>query len=250
MTSTCIFVGPSLERTRLRQLSTAELRPPAIQGDLIRAVLDGATRIGLIDGGFEQVPAVWHKEILWAHCRGVDVVGGASIGALRAAELRGRGILGVGKVYEMFASGELESDDEVAVAHDSERNDFKCHSDALVNIRWNLTRAVDLGVIGGSQADRLVRRAQSTFYSERHRNHLFGTWAGGLDVGHRTAIKRFVTERWVDLKALDAEAVVRATEQPGLRITAPDVPLPNTVYLTALLEESFERPGEAAHARA
>ena len=41
----------------------------------------------IIDGVFQSEPAVRHKEILWALSLGVPVVGAASMGALRAAEL-------------------------------------------------------------------------------------------------------------------------------------------------------------------
>ena len=46
-----------------------------------------AEAIGIIDGYFERVPSVWHKEILWAMAEGIHVFGSASMGALRAAEL-------------------------------------------------------------------------------------------------------------------------------------------------------------------
>ena len=41
----------------------------------------------IIDGSFQSQPAVRHKEILWALSRGIPVIGAASMGALRAAEL-------------------------------------------------------------------------------------------------------------------------------------------------------------------
>ena len=62
-------------------------RPPARQGDVYRAALARPAIIGIIDGYFETMPTVWHKEILWAMAKGIHVYGAASIGALRAAEL-------------------------------------------------------------------------------------------------------------------------------------------------------------------
>ena len=56
--------------------------------------------IGIIDGYFEIVPTVWHKEILWAMAQGIHVFGAASIGALRAAELDAFGMRGIGRIYE------------------------------------------------------------------------------------------------------------------------------------------------------
>ncbi|MEJ0097006.1 MAG: TfuA-like protein [Bauldia sp.] len=53
-----------------------------------KAVLAGASVIGLVDGVFENVASVWHKEILYALSEGVQVFGAASMGALRAADVR------------------------------------------------------------------------------------------------------------------------------------------------------------------
>ena len=52
--------------------------------------------IGIVDGFFHQQPSVWHREILYALSQGVPVFGGASMGALRAAELADYGMTGVG----------------------------------------------------------------------------------------------------------------------------------------------------------
>jgi hypothetical protein len=65
---------------------------------LYRAALAHPAAIGVIDGYFEVVPTVWHKEILWAMAQGIHVFGAASIGALRAAELDSFGMRGVGRL--------------------------------------------------------------------------------------------------------------------------------------------------------
>ena len=58
---------------------TVEVMPPAGQGDLFRAALTQPAVIGLIDGRFDQVDAVSHKEILWAMTQGIHVFGAASM---------------------------------------------------------------------------------------------------------------------------------------------------------------------------
>lgn len=63
-------------------------------GDITRAASERPAVIGVIDGVFEVVPTVWHKEILWVMARGVPVYGAASIGAQRAAELAPFGMRG------------------------------------------------------------------------------------------------------------------------------------------------------------
>ncbi|WP_438008248.1 TfuA-like protein [Sorangium sp. So ce321] len=108
-----LFLGPTLAAAVL----DAVILPPAAHGDVYRAAQRGATVIGIVDGYFEVVPAVWHKEILWAMREGVHVLGSASMGALRAVELAPFGMEGVGAVFEAYQRAELEDDDEVAVAH-------------------------------------------------------------------------------------------------------------------------------------
>ena len=55
-----------------------------------RSIAHRPRAIGIIDGYFQQVPSVWHKEILWAMAQGVHVFGSASMGALRARRARTR----------------------------------------------------------------------------------------------------------------------------------------------------------------
>ena len=85
-----LFAGPTLYGTVVpgRRVAGTDIvcLPPAQQGDIARAVLQGATVIGLVDGRYEDVAAPWHKEILFAIDQGVRMLGAASKGALRAAE--------------------------------------------------------------------------------------------------------------------------------------------------------------------
>ena len=84
---------------------------------MLRAARGAPRAIGLIDGVFERVLPVWHKEILWAMTQGIHVFGAASMGALRAAELHAFGMVGVGRIFADYRDGVLEADDEVAVLH-------------------------------------------------------------------------------------------------------------------------------------
>ena len=97
--------------------------------------------IRTIDGYFDRVPAVWHKEILWAMSRGIHLFGCSSMGALRAAELEAFGMVGVGEVFRMFRDGVLEDDDEVAVIHGPSDAAYVTLTEALVNIRATLASA-------------------------------------------------------------------------------------------------------------
>ena len=138
MSGVAVFLGPTLPRDEACAVLDAEYLPPAAHGDVLRAVRRGFRVIGLVDGVFERVPAVWHKEILFALSEGVHVYGAASMGALRAAELGAFGMHGVGAIHRAYAEGALEDDDEVAVAHGGAEDGFRPLSDAMVDIRATL----------------------------------------------------------------------------------------------------------------
>ena len=91
-----LFVGPSLPDAAVLCGRTIHVRPPAAHGDVLAAVRAGATAIGIVDGNFEHVAPVWHKEILHALDKGIAVFGAASMGALRAAECHTFGMVGIG----------------------------------------------------------------------------------------------------------------------------------------------------------
>src|SRR5438477_3089616 len=90
------FLGPSLPAAEARGFTVL---PPARQGDVWRALRLRPRAIALIDGVFESQPSVWHHEILDALDSGVQVFGGASMCALRAAELYSFGMVGVGRIF-------------------------------------------------------------------------------------------------------------------------------------------------------
>ena len=181
--SVVIFLGPSLPVTEARAVLDAEYLPPAAMGDLYAALAQSPVAIGLIDGVFEQVPAVWHKEILYALSQGVHVYGASSMGALRAAELSAFGMRGVGQVFEAFQSGELEDDDEVTVAHSPASHGFQPISEAMVNLRVGLRRAEAAGVISHGTHQALLPLVKAQFYPER-------SWASVMSLGQEAGLPR------------------------------------------------------------
>ncbi len=167
--TTLVYIGPTLPAVEvLQRLPGATVAPPAAVGDILKAAhRRGVRRIALVDGYFERMAAVWHKEILVALERGIEVWGASSMGALRAAELAPYGMIGVGSVYRDYARGVLVADDEVAIAHLPGDYGYRATSDALVNLRDGLARAVRAGVIHARTCDRLIELARARFYRER-----------------------------------------------------------------------------------
>jgi hypothetical protein len=207
-----IFAGPSLP-PRLRPAAEPgiEWRPPLRQGELYRAALTGPAAIGVIDGYFEVVPTVWHKEILWAMAQGIHVFGAASIGALRAAELDVFGMRGIGHIYEAYRDGVLEDDDEVAVLHGPEELGYPPLTEAMVNIRATLAEAVRGDILAPSLGERLTDIAKALFYKDRTYAAILRAAADpGLPAASLRAFADWLPSGHIDRKRLDADAMLDA----------------------------------------
>jgi len=111
-----LFVGPSLpDAADLLAGDEITVLPPVSAGDLLRLGARPGDVVGIIDGYFHQTRAVRHKEILALLDAGVTVLGAASMGALRAAELDTFGMGGVGRIFRGYRQARLTADDEVAL---------------------------------------------------------------------------------------------------------------------------------------
>jgi hypothetical protein len=238
--NTIIFGGPTLCATEIRAiLPDAVVLPPVSQGDVYRAGLRRPDAIGIIDGYFERVPSVWHKEILWAMSEGIHVFGAASMGALRAAELEAFGMIGVGVIFEQYRGGVLEDDDEVAVSHATEEHGYRATSDAMVNIRATLPRAAAESVIGENSAAELEARAKLMFYPCRH----YADLLAGLPENESGALREWLPRGRVDVKRLDALAMLETMRDflgsnPGPKLVS--FVLEETVYFQRLKRSSAE----------
>jgi len=209
-----VFTGPTLSPREVVEVIDAACLPPVSQGDVYRAAACRPAAIGIIDGYFERVPAVWHKEILWAMSQGVHVFGSASMGALRAAELVSFGMAGVGAVFEAYRDGILEDDDEVALVHGRPEDDYRAGSDPMVNIRATLARATAEGILGEPARAILQRTAKELFYAERSYARILELAAArGAPPAELEAFRRWLPEGAVNQKRDDALAMLRAMRE-------------------------------------
>ncbi|WP_298380765.1 TfuA-like protein [Azospirillum sp.] len=167
MNNVCVFLGPTLPRDEAERELNATFLPPVAQGDVMRLCAEKPKAIGIIDGFFESVPSVWHKEILFALQAGIPVFGASSMGALRAAELHQFGMIGVGAIFEAYCDGRLEDDDEVAVIHGPAELGYIALSEAMVNIRRTLADAMAERVLSQETGFRLETIAKALPYRER-----------------------------------------------------------------------------------
>jgi hypothetical protein len=216
-----VFGGPTLFGARALPAGLA-LRGPAGKGDVYRATLEGPRAIAIIDGYFDQTPSVWHKEIIYALASGTPVIGAASMGALRAVELAACGMRGVGRVYEMFATGVLEDDDEVAVAHASSADGHRPLSNAMVDIRASMEAAEADGLVTPDLRVALVAGSKALHFSERSLALLPAMARdAGAEAPRVEALREWISERAVHLKRLDAMDLLDALSNPDSALLAP-----------------------------
>jgi hypothetical protein len=204
-----LFVGPSFPRLHDLDLPGIRVLPPAAQGDVLRAMDEGARLIGLVDGVFGHEPAVWHKEILAALEAGIAVLGAASMGALRAAELHPFGMEGVGTIFAAYRDGILLADDEVALLHGPAELGWPALSEPMVNLRATLARLARLGLLGEGEAACAAHRLAARFYPERTRAALEAVLAEIVGQRRADTVRRWARRLAVDVKRADAARLVR-----------------------------------------
>lgn len=144
------------------------------------------------------------------------------MGACRAAELNAFGMVGVGQIFEGFLRGELEDDDEVAVAHCPAEFGYHPTSVAMVNVRATLAAARANAVISEETSKELERIAKNLFYPNRCYELIINAAVSGKLSAPE--LKRFVD--WlpsgvVDQKRLDALTMLRAIRREIVSNTQP-----------------------------
>jgi hypothetical protein len=209
-----VFLGPTLQLSAARRLLDADYRPPVAQGDVLRAVTERPAAIAIIDGYFANVPSVWHKEILYALSQGIPVLGAASMGALRAAELSAFGMRGVGAIFQAYMDGRLEDDDEVAVTHGPPELGYPLLSEAMVNIRRTLSDAMAAGALSPHDRLHLQRIAKDLPYQDRSYDHLLkAAVEEGLDAGEMARFRVWLGVGRADQKREDAMELLTLLQQ-------------------------------------
>jgi hypothetical protein len=248
-----VFLGPSLSAPEARgMLPEATILPPARQGDIYRVARDYRPQaIALIDGRFATVPAVWHREILWAMAEArVRIYGAASMGALRAAELDAYGMMGIGKVYESYRIGRyapftdpFEDDDEVAVRHGPPETGCIPVSYAMVDARETLAAAEMGGLIGPRVRDQLAATLKRLHFPKRSLDRLAQA-AAALPGSEGAALAAWLRAgHTVSQKRRDAEGLLRRLAA-GVETTSP----PAFVFERAQVWERYRDAADASHA--
>jgi TfuA protein len=207
-----VFAGAGLTESDYDRvdLGLIDLFPPIRRGDLITAMDQRYPVIAIIDGEFYQSLAVSPKEILVTLRAGIQVIGGSSMGALRAAEMNVYGMEGIGQIYRWYRSGVVYRDDDVALLY-GQVDDlcFRAATVPMVNVLWASREFRRLGTMAPQVRRRMSAAARGIHWSRR-------TWEeicrrARLDEDDRAKVRDWAADPGNDLKRVDACRVVEYT---------------------------------------
>lgn len=164
-----LFAGPSLtEPARAAAFANGiRLLPPVVRDDVARLVdRENPSTLVIADGRFHEAVSVGHAELRLALQSGWRVWGLASIGAIRAYEMREFGMRGYGAVYDLFSRFDDFQDDEVALLHRADPP-YDAGSEPLVHLRVALHALVRAGFLESSAAAKVTRALKRLWYGDR-----------------------------------------------------------------------------------
>jgi hypothetical protein len=218
-----VFGGPSLPEKF--SSSSVVIRPPAVHGDFEKWLKPSSSIVVLLDGGFLQSGAITHRELGDLLQSGVVLVGAASFGALRAAELRFYGMIGIGIVYQAVLEGIVVDDAELAVGVCP--TSFKALTIPMINLRRFLFDALQEG-FPRSAVESAWRLAAEVYFLSRTPAALLECWNTKSTRGLADLFKRRPMSAW-NVKEMDAIAAIEYAESSGARKDVP--PAPSTLDL-------------------
>jgi hypothetical protein len=118
---------------------------------------------------------------------------------------------GVGRIFAAYRDGVLSDDDEVAVLHGPEELGYPAVTEAMVNIRATLDKAVAAGVLDGWLVARLTAIGKALFYKERSWEAILQVaTGGGLPPLLLDDLPAWLRSGRVDQKAADALEMIKA----------------------------------------
>ncbi|MFK3969280.1 TfuA-like protein [Pseudomonas sp. NPDC087358] len=165
-----LFVGPTgsgLEQTLAEQHKIV-VHSPAKRGD-ITALIDRYPvpgTIAIVDGTFHSFPSVGHIEIRHALQEGWVVWGLASMGAIRACEMRLLGMRGYGHVYRQYCEDLEFDDDEVTLVHEIDAP-YRALSEPLIHIRGFVSALQGMQALSAERAQAIITDLKERWYGER-----------------------------------------------------------------------------------
>lgn len=148
---------------------------------------------------------------------------------------------GVGAVFRLFSTGELQDDDEVALVHTGADDGFRALSEPMVNVRATVQHARDAGILNPPIAQRLIDAAKRLHFSCRTlSNILTEADLPSADAGVAREVFRI---QYVDLKAADARLLLETVRD----LVTEDSPKPRQMVRSRGFERLYNNERTVRH---
>jgi hypothetical protein len=233
----CVFVGPT--RVPKKAYPKIDFFPPAALGSVYRAFEHGYRRIGVIDGFFGNTPSVWHKEIMFVIAQGAEVVGAASTGALRAAELAPYGMRGIGNIFRLYRRASIADDDEVCVTHAIGELDFMPLSEPMISIRYTLRDMRHQGIVSPDEEKAIAGDLKKAHFSERTLDHIRAAIGTHVPPARAAAVADGYMALRRDAKGDDGKRLLEWLSAPRRPEAEPGWTFPRTVHWVHQFEDKL-----------
>ena len=237
MNEACVFVGPT--RVPKPAYLQIDFFPPAALGSVYRAFEQGYRRIGIIDGFFGNTPSVWHKEIMFVIAKGAEVVGAASTGALRAAELAPYGMRGIGNIFRLYRRAAIADDDEVCVTHAIGELDFMPLSEPMISIRYTLRDMRHQGLVSAGEEQAVAGALKKAHFSERTLDHIRAAIEAHVPSGRAASVSDSYMSFRRDAKGDDGRRLLAWLSAPRRKEPEPGWVFPRTVHWVHQFEDKL-----------
>jgi TfuA protein len=150
---------------------------------------------------------------------GIVVYGASSMGALRAVECAPFGAIGVGRIFQMFRTGETEADDEVVITYDPDT--LRATSEPMVNIRIAMAHAAATKAVEKDTAELVVEMADHLYFPDRSYRNIGRLIAGRVSATELQRYQDFVASGCCpDQKHDDALLLLATMREAAGRRTA------------------------------
>lgn len=217
-----IYCGASLSLAEIFDVLGGDttVYPPIKRGDLKK---NGENKIiGIIDGVFDGALSVSPQEIKDSMRDGNVIFGSSSMGALRAVELEREGMIGIGKIFQAFKSGYVNSDAEVAMIFSAKN--YIPLSEPLIHIRFFLKDMVKQNILLPYETKYIEEQLEKIYFPDLTYDRLFGILQEYMGSDKVRAIQQYYLKHKDDynIKKQDARELLQAIKvyREGLLISS------------------------------
>jgi hypothetical protein len=124
-------------------------------------------------------------------------------------------MIGIGKIFELYKKGVLDSDDEVAVTFSEQ--DYRLQSEALIDIRYTLYHAYKDGIIDRDTKHILIKTSKEIYFPHRNYDELFARVDGVVGAKILERLRRYLQTNRKSLKEEDSIKLINFIKERYLK---------------------------------